>query len=66
MFIFFENALRIITAYHLIMKYGFATWEKVHYFWWKTGQYALIMALFVLWVLTIGGRSENRSRANSA
>ena len=66
MFIFFENALRIITAYPLIMKYGFATWDKVHYFWWQTGQYALIMALFVLWVLTIGGRSENRSRANSA
>ena len=65
-FIFFENALRIITAYPLIMQYGFTTWDKVHYFWWQTGQYALIMALFVLWVLTIGGRSENRSRARSA
>lgn len=62
-FIFFENALRIITAYPLIMQYGFATWDKVHYFWWQTGQYALIMALFMLWVMTIGGRPENRSRA---
>ena len=41
--------------------YDFSTWDKFHYFWWHTGQYALIMGMFVFWVMTIAGKPENKS-----
>jgi len=60
-FIFFENIFRIIMAYPMNQHYGFHTWDRFHYFWWQTGQYALIMALFILWVMTVAGNPKNRS-----
>mgnify|MGYP001159673278 FL=1 len=60
-FIFIENLIRIISGYYLINMYDFSTWDKFHYFWWHTGQYALIMGMFVLWVMTVAGRPENKS-----
>jgi len=60
-FIFVENLIRIISGYYLINLYDFSTWDKFHYFWWHTGQYALIMGMFVLWVMTIAGKPENKS-----
>ena len=60
-FIFIENLIRIISGYPLIHLYGFSTWDKFHYFWWHTGQYALIMSLFVLWVMIVAGNPRNKS-----
>jgi len=60
-FIFIENLLRIISGYPLIHTFGLSTWEKFHYFWWHTGQYALIMSLFVLWIMVIAGNPKNKS-----
>ena len=60
-FIFVENLIRIISGYYLIILYDFSTWDKFHYFWWHTGQYALIMGMFVFWVMTVAGRPENKS-----
>ena len=60
-FIFIENLIRIISGYPLIHIFGFSTWDKFHYFWWHTGQYALIMAIFVLWVMVIAGKPDNKS-----
>ena len=60
-FIFVENLIRIISGYYLINMYDFSTWDKFHYFWWHTGQYALIMGMFVFWVMTIAGKPENKS-----
>ena len=60
-FIFIENLIRIISGYPLIHIYGFSTWDKFHYFWWHTGQYALIMSMFVLWVMVIAGNPKNKS-----
>tara|TARA_B100000929_G_scaffold951_1_gene803 strand:- start:13 stop:855 length:843 start_codon:yes stop_codon:yes gene_type:complete len=60
-FIFIENLIRIISGYPLIHIFGFSTWDKFHYFWWHTGQYALIMAIFVLWVMVVAGKPHNKS-----
>ena len=60
-FIFVENLIRIISGYYLINMYDFSTWDKFHYFWWHTGQYALIMGMFVFWVMTIAGKPGNKS-----
>jgi len=60
-FIFVENLIRIISGYYLINMYDFSTWDKFHYFWWHTGQYALIMGMFVFWVMTVAGRPESKS-----
>ena len=60
-FIFLENLIRIISGYPLIHIFGFSTWDKFHYFWWHTGQYALIMAIFVLWVMVVAGKPSNKS-----
>ena len=60
-FIFIENLIRIISGYPLIHIFGFSTWDKFHYFWWHTGQYALIMAVFVLWVMVVAGKPDNKS-----
>lgn len=60
-FIFIENLMRIISGYPLIHIFGFSTWDKFHYFWWHTGQYALIMAIFVLWVMVVAGKPDNKS-----
>ena len=60
-FIFIENLIRIISGYPLIHIYGFSTWDKFHYFWWHTGQYALIMSMFVLWVMIVAGNPKNKS-----
>ena len=60
-FIFIENLIRIISGYPLIHIFGFSTWDKFHYFWWHTGQYALIMAIFVLWVMVVAGKPSNKS-----
>ncbi len=61
LFIFVENILRILSGHHFIKYFGFSTWDKFHYFWWHTGQYALIMSAFVLWVMVIAGKPENKS-----
>jgi len=60
-FIFIENLIRIISGYPLIHIFGFSTWDKFHFFWWHTGQYALIMAIFVLWVMVVAGNPDNKS-----
>ncbi|MEC8875493.1 MAG: hypothetical protein VYE50_02850 [Candidatus Thermoplasmatota archaeon] len=60
-FIFIENLIRIISGYPLIHILGFSTWDKFHFFWWHTGQYALIMAIFVLWVMVVAGNPDNKS-----
>ncbi len=60
-FIFIENLVRIISGYPLIHIFGVSTWEIFHYFWWHTGQYALIMSLFVLWIMIIAGNPKNKS-----
>ena len=60
-FIFIENLIRMISGYPLIHIFGFSTWDKFHYFWWHTGQYALIMAIFVLWVMVVAGKPDNKS-----
>ena len=60
-FIFVENLIRIISGYYLINLYDFSTWDKFHFFWWHTGQYALIMGIFVFWVMTVAGKPENKS-----
>jgi len=60
-FIFIENLLRIISGYYFINNYGFNTWDQFHYFWWHTGQYALIMGFFVLWVMVVAGKPKNKS-----
>jgi exosortase/archaeosortase family protein len=60
-FIFIENLIRIISGYPLIHKFGVSTWETFHYFWWHTGQYALIMSLFVLWIMVVAGNPKNKS-----
>ena len=60
-FIFIENLIRIISGYPLIHIFGFSNWDKFHYFWWHTGQYALIMAIFVLWVMVVAGKPGNKS-----
>ena len=60
-FIFIENLIRIISGYPLIHIFGFSTWDKFHYFWWHTAQYALIMAIFVLWVMVVAGKPSNKS-----
>ncbi len=53
--------ISIISGYYLIILYDFSTWDKFHYFWWHTGQYALIMGIFVFWVMTVAGKPENKS-----
>lgn len=60
-FIFIENLVRIISGYPLIHTFGLSTWETFHYFWWHTGQYALIMSLFVLWIMVVAGNPKNKS-----
>ena len=60
-FIFIENLIRIISGYPLIHIFGFSTWDKFHFFWWHTGQYALIMAIFVFWVMVVAGNPDNKS-----
>ena len=60
-FIFIENLVRIISGYPLIHTFGVSAWETMHYFWWHTGQYALIMSLFVLWIMVVAGNHKNKS-----
>jgi len=60
-FIFIENLVRIISGYPLIHTFGVSAWETMHYFWWHTGQYALIMSLFVLWIMVVAGNPKNKS-----
>ena len=60
-FIFIENLIRIISSYPIVHIWEVSTWEKYHYFWWHTGQYALIMGVFVFWVMTVAGKPENKS-----
>ena len=60
-FIFIENLIRIISAYPIVHIWEASTWEKYHYFWWHTGQYALIMSMFVLWIMIVAGKPVNKS-----
>lgn len=60
-FIFIENLVRIISSYSIIHTWEVSTWEKYHYFWWHTGQYALIMSMFVLWIMVVAGKPANKS-----
>ena len=60
-FIFIENLIRIISAYPIVHIWEVSTWEKYHYFWWHTGQYALIMSMFVLWIMIVAGKPLNKS-----
>ncbi len=60
-FIFIENLVRIMSSYYIIHTWEVSTWEKYHYFWWHTGQYALIMSLFVLWIMIVAGHPPNKS-----
>ena len=60
-FIFIENLVRIISGYPLIHTFGVSASETMHYFWWHTGQYALIMSLFVLWIMVVAGNPKNKS-----
>ena len=60
-FIFIENLIRIISSYPIVHTWEVSTWEKYHYFWWHTGQYALIMSLFVLWIMIVAGKPSNKS-----
>ena len=60
-FIFIENLIRIISSYPIVHTWEVSTWEKYHYFWWHTGQYALIMAMFVLWIMIVAGKPSNKS-----
>ena len=60
-FIFIENLVRIISSYPIVHTWEVSTWEKYHYFWWHTGQYALIMSLFVLWIMVVAGKPANKS-----
>ena len=65
LFFFTENIIRILSGYHLIMRYGFTTWDKFHFFWWHTGQYALIMSVFLLWIMIIASKPDNKSPKKS-
>jgi len=60
-FIFIENLVRIISSYPIVHTWEVSTWEKYHYFWWHTGQYALIMSMFVLWIMVVAGKPTNKS-----
>ena len=60
-FIFIENLVRILSSYPIVHTWEVSTWEKFHYFWWHTGQYALIMSLFVLWIMIVAGHPPNKS-----
>ena len=60
-FIFIENLIRIISSYPIVHTWEVSTWEKYHYFWWHTGQYALIMSMFVLWIMVVAGKPTNKS-----
>ena len=60
-FIFIENLIRIISSYPIVHTWEVSTWEKYHYFWWHTGQYALIMSMFVLWIMIVAGKPSNKS-----
>ena len=60
-FIFIENLVRILSSYPIVHTWEVSTWEKYHYFWWHTGQYALIMSLFVLWIMIVAGHPPNKS-----
>ena len=60
-FIFIENLVRILSSYPIVHTWEVSTWEKYHYFWWHTGQYALIMSLFVLWIMIVAGYPPNKS-----
>ena len=60
-FIFIENLVRIISSYPIVHTWEVSTWEKYHYFWWHTGQYALIMSMFVLWIMVVAGKPANKS-----
>ena len=60
-FIFIENLIRIMSSYPIVHTWEVSTWEKYHYFWWHTGQYALIMSLFVLWIMIVAGKPSNKS-----
>ena len=60
-FIFIENLVRILSSYPIVHTWEVSTWEKYHYFWWHPGQYALIMSLFVLWIMIVAGHPPNKS-----
>ena len=60
-FIFIENLVRIISSYPIVHTWEVSSWEKYHYFWWHTGQYALIMSMFVLWIMVVAGKPANKS-----
>ena len=60
-FIFIENLVRILSSYPIVHTWEVSTWEKYHYFWWHTGQYALIMSMFVLWIMIVAGKPSNKS-----
>ena len=60
-FIFIENLIRILSSYPIVHTWEVSTWEKYHYFWWHTGQYALIMSVFVLWIMIVAGKPVNKS-----
>tara|TARA_Y100000588_G_scaffold384899_1_gene477133 strand:- start:1456 stop:2100 length:645 start_codon:yes stop_codon:yes gene_type:complete len=63
--IFIENAIRIISFYPVTQAYDFQTWDKLHYFWWHTGQYALLMTAFILWVSIVANNPNNRTKLQS-
>ena len=60
--IFIENAIRIISYYPVTQAYDFQTWDRLHYFWWHTGQYALLMTAFILWVSIVASNPANRTK----
>ena len=64
--IFIENAIRIISFYPVTQAYDFHTWDKMHYFWWHTGQYALLMTAFILWVSIVASKPANRTKFQSS
>ena len=64
-FIFIENLIRIISSYPIVHTWEVSTWEKYHYFWWHTGQYALIMSMFVLWIMIVAGKPSNKSEKSN-
>ena len=60
--IFIENVIRIISYYPVTQAYDFQTWDRLHYFWWHTGQYALLMTAFILWVSIVASNPANRTK----
>ncbi|MDI6855765.1 MAG: exosortase/archaeosortase family protein [Candidatus Thermoplasmatota archaeon] len=60
--LFIENLIRILVLYPIALRVGEDAMWYSHYIYWKYGHLAIILTLFVLWVLFVAKRQGEKQK----